>query len=334
MACAALLAGTFCLVSLPASAEPTPADRETARAMVLDGRAKMQKQDYAGALRSFQAAHDTMGVPTTGLDLAKAQVALGLLIEARDLLLKVTRLPAAANEPEAFSNARIEAGELAQSLAGRIPSLIVIIKGPPADTPVKLTIDGATIPTSALRLPRKINPGPHKLAASAPGFEAREVAVAVLEGTTRPFEVALNAIGAAASGPAPATAVAPVEQPAALPDSSSRSIAPWIVGGVGVAGLAVGGILGAVVLGEKSTTDKECNQVTLKCPADAVSAANTGRTLGPISTVGFIVGGLGVGVSAVWLLTRGPAKGEAPATVGMGPAVTASGAGWRLQGTW
>ncbi len=50
-----------------ASAEPTAAEKETARGQMADGRTKRQKNDLEGALRAFEAADALMHVPTTGL---------------------------------------------------------------------------------------------------------------------------------------------------------------------------------------------------------------------------------------------------------------------------
>jgi hypothetical protein len=113
--------------------------------------------------------------------------------------------------------------------------------------------------------------------------------------------------------------------------SSSRSIAPWIVGGAGVAVLVVGAITGGLVLREKSITDEHCSDATRTCDAEGRAAASRGRTLGPISTVSLVVGGLGVGVSTVWLLTRG--RG-APAPVQTGFVVTGDGGAFRIQTSW
>ena len=43
-----------------------------------------------------------MHVPTTGYEVAHQEAALGMLVEARDMALRVTRLPAEAHEPAPF----------------------------------------------------------------------------------------------------------------------------------------------------------------------------------------------------------------------------------------
>src|SRR4051794_38028802 len=79
-----------------AQADPTPAEKETARALLDEGDREVEKKHYEAALKAFLAADAIMNVPTTGIELAKTQVLLGQLVEARDSALRVTRLPKGA----------------------------------------------------------------------------------------------------------------------------------------------------------------------------------------------------------------------------------------------
>ncbi|MBB1180651.1 hypothetical protein DSM05_16030, partial [Pseudomonas sp. FW305-3-2-15-E-TSA4] len=47
------------------AADPTAADRETARTLMASGRTKRDAGDLNGALKDFAAADSLMGVPTT-----------------------------------------------------------------------------------------------------------------------------------------------------------------------------------------------------------------------------------------------------------------------------
>jgi hypothetical protein len=198
---------------------------------------------------------------------------------------------------------------------------------------VRVSLDGKPWLEKLDGSAKVIDPGQHRIRLEREGEAGIDQTVQIREGEKNRK---LSASFQKTAPPKPTlTAPAAVVERSDAGAPEARSIAPWIVGGVGVAGLAVGGILGAVVLGQKAMTDEHCDDATQTCDATGMTAANTGRTLGPISTVGFIVGGLGVGVSAVWLLTRAPAQREAGAAmVGMGPVMTASGAEWRLQGSW
>lgn len=173
-----------------AFAEPSAADKETARNLMKEGDTRFVAKDYAGALKAYQGAHAIMQVPSTGLPLAKAQIERGLLVEARDTLLQVTRHPKDAKEPGAFAKAREEAADLAQKLTLRIPSLNIVVEGAPSDL-AAVAVDGASVPTAALSSPRKVNPGSHTITASANGFRNASATVQVKEGETEKITLKL-----------------------------------------------------------------------------------------------------------------------------------------------
>src|SRR5262249_50029770 len=106
-----------------ARADPTAADRETARALLDEGDKKIEEKDLEGALKAYRAADAIMGVPTTGIEVSKTLAAMGQLLSARDKALEVSRYPKKQGEPSAFTQARTESEQLAESLGERIPSL-------------------------------------------------------------------------------------------------------------------------------------------------------------------------------------------------------------------
>jgi len=169
--------------SRPALAEPSPADKETARTLMKEGDAKFAAHDYPGAMKAYEAAHAIMQVPSTGLALAKAQIERGLLVEARDTLLQVMRTTREAGEPAAYGKAREESGPLAMQVSDRIPSLTITVEGPPSGTQLDVSIDNVAVPAAALGAPRKVNPGAHAIVAAAPGFKTTRKNLALKEAT-------------------------------------------------------------------------------------------------------------------------------------------------------
>jgi len=79
----------------------------------------------------------------------------------------------------------------------------------------------------------------------------------------------------------------------------------WIAGGIGLAGIAVGSIAGAVVMNDASTIHSQCHP-DQSCSPSGLSAASQSRTFSPISDVGFAVGGAGLVTSLVLFLLPGP----------------------------
>ena len=73
----ALLVAVAIALSLasPAAAEPTSAQKETARNLMQIGDGRYASGDYEAALRAYQGADEIMGVPTTALAVGRAQPA-------------------------------------------------------------------------------------------------------------------------------------------------------------------------------------------------------------------------------------------------------------------
>jgi hypothetical protein len=105
----------------------------------------------------------------------------------------------------------------------------------------------------------------------------------------------------------------------------------YVVGGVGIASLVAGSVFGLLALDRKSTTDTECNDVTRSCTAAGQAAASEGRTFGTLTTIGWVVGGVGLGAGLVLIVThkKDPVKvsvgGSFGGPSGAGPSVVLRG---------
>jgi len=302
-----------------AVAAPSATDKETARSLLLDGDRKFTARDFAGALASYQAADAIMKVPTTGVEVAKAQEALGQLVEARDTLLAVLREPPAAKQPAAFLRAREEAEASAASLADRIPSIHVVVSGVDASVARTVRIDGEAVPAEAVSLPRKLNPGPHRVEVSAPGFRDAALDVTVTEGQALEQQVTLVAAPSGAPRPPVPAAEEATAAPVA-PDASRTS--PWVyVGfGVGAAGAVAGSITGAMSLSKTSSLKDHCPGNV--CPPQLSGERNTASTLATIADVSFAAGIVGAAVGVVALLTGAKHVEEKPRAVTIHPWVS------------
>ncbi len=293
---AAGLAVATVLASARADADPNAADKETARRLMSEGRAHRKQGDLKAALQSFIAADGIMHVPTTGVEVAKVEVDLGQLVEARDVLLSVTRIPEAGNEPRAFAEARATAQTLGAELASRIPSVLVKLTGGAPGVVAKVTMDGVQIPPVALTAPRAVDPGHHVIVATVPGAEPKQAEVDVKEGETKEVGVDLTP----PEGSTPVAASKPAETGGTPP----LRLASYVSFGVGGAGLIVGAVTGILAITNLSSA-KGQGCVGNQCPPSASSDLNTATTMATLSTVGFIVGGVGVGGGVVaFLLSR------------------------------
>jgi predicted Zn-dependent protease len=96
-------------------AEASPADRETARALMMEGTAAFDRGDVAEALDRFHRARLLVDAPTIAVMEARALLQLGRKVEAKRLLRRVITSPPQPDEPRAFTRAREEAVKLEQS---------------------------------------------------------------------------------------------------------------------------------------------------------------------------------------------------------------------------
>jgi hypothetical protein len=77
----------FLVAALPSSlahAEPSSADRVSARSLAAEGRRALRAGDFTTAADRFARADGLVHAPTLPLGLARAQVGLGKLVAAQD----------------------------------------------------------------------------------------------------------------------------------------------------------------------------------------------------------------------------------------------------------
>jgi len=299
-----LMLGTL-LVPAPASAQftdeptegPTAADKETARNLMDVGRAKYDEGDYQGALEDFRGADKIMGVTSTGLWMGKALNQLGRLVEARDKLLEVARIPPDPNESPVLKEAREEAAKLQLDLADRIPELKFTIEGLQEPARPTILVSGDEVPLTTIHLPRKVDPGTHEIVATAPGHFDLKLSVTVAERDHQNVTLLFRPNGE------------PITPPDREPgDGRDRAdegmsglmITGIVAGSVGAAGLILGAVTGGLSLAKASSAKEGCNDQGI-CPVDPAkeSDRDTSVTLAHVSTTGFVIGGVGAAVAAV-----------------------------------
>jgi hypothetical protein len=297
------------LVATAARAAPTAADRETARSLMQEGRELRSKGDLSEALKRFKAADDIMHVPTTALEVARTQVSLGQLVEARDTIAAMRQWPAKPSDPTPFTEARAKAEELDASLNGRVPALTIGAKGVSDLAQASLVIDGVPVPGKAVGLPRSVDPGHHVVTLKTPTAEGK-AEVDIREGEQKQIEVPLVST---APPPAETTEAPPAATEPEAPPPPMRSHSPgtvtWIGVGLAGAGVIVGAVSGILSMSKKSSLDSACaNQI---CGPDSYSDLDSARTLATVSDVAFAAAGVGAAV-AILSLVIGHQETSAP----------------------
>lgn len=320
------------LVSSPltpviALAQTTDADKATARDLAIEGYRALQSKDYAAAVDRFTRADALYHAPTVTLGLARAQVGLGKLVSAQELYNRVAHESLPPNASNAIKKAVLDAQKELDALTPRIPSVVINVKGSGS---ARVTIDGVEVRAAALGVKRPVDPGKHVVAASATGLITSEATVTLAEGKSESVTLELKprqaepppvvAAAPAAKPPVAAPVVPPIAQvapapiPPAQPDptpdqikgnGSTQKTVGVIALGVGAAGLLMGGITGGLALGKHSDITQSCPDG--HCPPDQKSniqpEIDSYNTMGAISTVGFIAGGVLAATGVVLILT-------------------------------
>jgi hypothetical protein len=309
-----------------AHALPTAADRETARELMQQGRDLRDKNDLRGALQRFKAADDIMHVPTTGLEVARAQASLGQLVEARDTIAAIRLVPEKPSDPEPFKEARVKADELDASLDGRVPAVTIAVHGAAAGEAPALTIDGVPVPPAVVGLPRNVDPGHHVIVVKTASAEGK-AEVDVREGQRKPVELTL---AASAGGPPNAQTAGPSDASpgadSAGANSSTAEATPerttttshspdaltYAGGALAGAGLVAGAVTGILSWSKKSSLESACPGHV--CPPSSYSSYDSANTLATVSTFAFVAAGVGACVAVVSLIVGHEEKSEPAST--------------------
>ncbi len=166
----------------PASQAPpaTSANLEAARALAREGLAFYEAGQPREAIDRFQKADALFPAQQYRVYIGRAYVKLGRVATAARFYEKATAMPMPANAPKAATEAQQIAVAELEDIRRRVPSLQVFVTGPPREA-IQMTLDGATVSPTYLRNV-ELDPGPHVLEASAPGFEPQTQTVELREG--------------------------------------------------------------------------------------------------------------------------------------------------------
>ncbi|MCC6214607.1 MAG: hypothetical protein IT376_07045 [Polyangiaceae bacterium] len=283
--CAAVCA----LVVVSGIARAQDRDPAAAEALFQQGRAAMDRGDYVAACPKFRESNRLDPAPGTVFNLADCEERVGRLATAWTLFQEVAQKLPPSDPRHGVAKGRADA------LSPRLPRLTVRLAAPDSSG-VVVRRDGVVLRAASLDVPLPVDPGEHELSVEAPGRVRRLVKIDVGEGASETVTLELGAPVDAGGDERP-----PGSRPG-RPDAGSAG-APtlaWVAGGIGIAGLVLGGVAGLATLDAKSSADAECP--AKRCSPEGYAAVEDGRTFATLSTVGFVVGAVGVGVGAyLWL---------------------------------
>lgn len=327
---AATIVSCFAIVissSGGASAEPSAADKSLATQLFKEGRNLVDQGHVPEGCRKLEESQRLDPGGGTLLNVALCHEKEGRTATAW------TEFTEALGQ--AKKDDRAQRIELAQShITALEPTLSHLSIQIPqsSDLPdLEIRRDGSSIRRAAWGTAMPVDPGEHVVEASAPGKLPWKQSVTVgAKSDTK--TITIPALDLAPVAPA-AAGGSTTEPPSAAVDarSSARSPAPWVALGFGVVGLGVGSYLGLHAMSLQRTADREC---TPRCNGQGSSDTSEAIKFANLSTVGFGVGIVGVGLGTFLLLTGGPAASQRTSGVTASAEVSRGGSQVTIAGRW
>jgi hypothetical protein len=309
---------TSVLVALPFATSPSVAfaadNKAEAEQVFTEGRKAMTAHAYGEARKLFTKSLALFPSLGAELNLAAAEVELSEYLSAGEHLDRVA-VAMPKDDPRRELVASLT--KTVDARVGRVRAEVV----PKDAKDVSLSLDGFP-PSAALRVQLlqdglRVLPGDHKVHAEYPGLGVADATVRVAAGETVTARLSLAGTGRAA-----ATTRGGSDIKDAPSESSPLKPLGFVGIGLGAAGVIAGSVFGLVASGKKTDAFKDCAVQGDPCTGDYNArgeALSDGRTMGTLSTVSFIAGGVLLAGGIVLVLIA-PNKVKTVSTRGFGVA--------------
>lgn len=321
-----------CFLAAGLSARSSHADSSgknpvAAQALYDEARKLVDAGNLEAACPKFKASYDLDPGGGTLLNLADCYEKQGKLALAwstfKEALVSAQR--DGRNERIEFANQHIS------KLETRLAHLNVNVASDAQVAGLTIQIDGSPLAEAAWGVAMPVDPGKHVVRADAPGKRSFETTIDAAAGSG---EEKLEIPALADAGSSGAGAVSGGATTTGASSSSSGRTLGWVIGGVGVASIGVGSYFGLRALSLWGDRNDGC---TPGCSTAAKAAGDDASSAATVSTIGFGVGLVGIGVGAYLLLSGGGEKEQSQAaTSGLRwePVASKDGAGLLLRSTW
>jgi hypothetical protein len=311
---------------LPAVYAQEDARTTRARETFLEALRLEESGSFAEALKKFREVAAVKSTPQVLYHVGFCQEKLGQWVEA---LVSYTRASQLAAESPGTVGPEVKntIDAALQALDARVPTL-TLKRGKGARN-ASISIDGRKV--TEPRDPQRLMPGKHLVQARAKGRDNFRQEIHLAEGQKATVEVTLDLLDdgtEAEVDPKDAT----VEE---KPRSSSRSVAPYVVLGVGGASLAASGVFFLLRNSAEMELRNECAGVV--CPTSAKPTGDRAVTMNTLTNLTVGVGAVGVGIGLIWLLASGGDsnnKGDKAARFQVAPSIARGQLGAGLSGSF
>jgi len=244
-----------------------------------------------------------------------------------------------------------EANRRIKALEGDLSYLTITVSEPVPGLEIRRDDLEVSPATYGVQVP--VDPGTVQIVAAAPGHKTVKLSVEI-GGKHDKRTVAIPKLEKGEEAePAPATAPAPAEptEPQVRPEKKDKAIqavqhtapeappmqqpeiihdgpgmTPWVIGAIGVAAGAAGGVFGYLATQSNSDAKSLC-PTRQNCSKAAMDAADRRDQQALFANIGVGLGIAGVGTAAIWLLVGGPKNRDDSSSVTIQPSVARDSAG-------
>lgn len=296
------------LVATEAAAAPR--DPVAAEALFRSGREALRRGAWATACAKLGESQSLNPAAGTALNLAVCEEKQGHVASAWQRLREAIDLLPPGDDRIPLAQKRV------LELESRVPHLTVRL-APDAPSGTRVWRDDVEVSGALFGFAQPIDPGPHVVRASAPGYQARSYRVASREGEPQDLLVEPGA----KLPPPPAR-------------DSGRRLAAYLGFGIGGSAVALGAVTGLTVIARSNERQRLCpggSCATQPAWDNAHSVDSFGKTLSLVSTTAFVVGGVAL-ASGVYLLLSRSKEGAAP--VALAPLVAPDSAALSVSGSF
>ncbi|WP_394850466.1 tetratricopeptide repeat protein [Pendulispora brunnea] len=309
----------------PVREQKAGSDLAVAESLFREGKAAMREKRYEEACSKFGESMRLDPQMGTLLNLAACHEITGKTASAWGEFNEVMAQAARAGQSSRVDFAKQHAAAVEAKL-----SRVKFVSAPPSSAAATIKIDGKTIGAGTLGTSIPMDPGTHRIEVSASGKKSRDVTFEVPQGPST-TEIQVPALEDTSVASARTEEPAPKE-PTRSPSSSKRTLG-FVLGGVGIAGLAAGTVFGVIYLGKKDDYNK-CNGFCGGSEQADQDQKSSAQTAGWISTAAFGVGIVGLAAGTILILTSKPPSVEKSATLRVVPSLSLQRGGVSLEGTF
>ena len=290
-----------------------------------EGTALMQQRRYAEACPKLAESERLQ--PGTGvlLRLGLCDEELGKTASAWSAF----REAAARAERSGDEALRQLATKRADGLAPRVPRMIVVLPAGAERESLTLTYDGNPLDWSAIGAEIPVDPGTHAVEAARAGRAVfRRTFTLAARDPLITIAVELPVAG-------PTVVGAPPPDPAPPQGARVQRTMALVAGGVGIAGVGVGAILGLAAMSNWNRARSECTSGLSGCSQDALDLQPAVKTDATGATIGFVVGAAGLFSAALlWLTAPKQDAAAVHAATALRPVLDANRFGLELVGSF